>query len=125
MPVRPSLSLSSHRHACHLPTGISALPADLPTSLHLCVFAEVFAFGGALFTNGGAGATGLSVKSRAAKHKVGACLANFCAIEQEAKMTGFSVIAARLQTIGDDAEANYVAILTIANAFLHFCIVLL
>ena len=102
MPVQTKVDLSSHRHASHLPAGISALVADLRASLHLRVFAEVFTFGGALFTNRGAGPTGLGVKSRAANHKVGACLANFCAIDQAANMSGFGMIAARLQTIGDD-----------------------
>lgn len=101
--VQAKVDLRSHRHASHLPAGISALAADLCASSHLRVFAEVFTFGGVLFANRGAGPTGLGVKSRAANHKVGACLANFCAIEQESNMTGFGVIATYLQTIGDDA----------------------
>lgn len=59
------------------------------------------------------------MKFRPANHKVGAGLADFCAIEQRANVRCFSVVSTLLQAIGDRFQADAVAVRAVLDTLEH------
>jgi hypothetical protein len=101
----------------HLSATLSTAAARLDTVVHR---AHPFTTAGARFTNLGADATDTGVKRRPAQHKVGAGLADFSAVDHQAKVGRFGVPPAGFQTMVHRlAQTDAVAGQAIVDTLLH------
>lgn len=108
------------RHFGHLAARLGALAAHMgATPHHLVAIGQALAIIRATFANIGAHAAGPGVELRTAQHEVCARRADLGAIEQQADMTRFSVLAAHLQTMLCRFKTDCVAVRAVLDALTH------
>jgi len=109
------------RHAGfgHVVTRISAALAGVGTEAHLVVVGEALTGRLALLADLGAGGAGIGMQIGSAEHEIGAGLADFGAIHQQADVSGFAHLAALREAVGHGQHADALAIAAVLNALLH------
>jgi hypothetical protein len=78
--------------------------------LHLCIVWKALTIDGASLTDLGTGTAGETMQGRVADHKIGAGLADFCTVEQQANVRCLGVLAAPLQTVRRRFQADAVTV---------------
>jgi len=111
--------LRSYRGFGHVVARIGTALTRVGTETHLLAVRKSLAGGLALLTHLGTDRARVSMKVGSAKHEVGAGLAHFRAIHQEADVGSFEHFAALGEAMGDGEHADAMAVATVLDALLH------
>src|SRR5437870_4605231 len=98
---------------------IGAALAGVGAEAHLLAVGEALAGGLALLAHLGADGAGIGMQIGGAEHEIGAGLAHFRAIHQQADMVGFAHTAALREAVGDGERADALAVAAVLDALLH------
>jgi len=108
-------------HGAHPPAGVGAAAAGIRTGFHLRIIAEPIAVLRTAIAHLRTDRADAAVQWRAAKHKVGARVADGGAVEQQPDVRRLGMLAALSKTVGDRFKAGVVAFLAELDALLHLC----
>ena len=100
-------------------TGIRAALAGISAETHLLAVGEAIAGRLTLLAHLRAHGAGVGMQIGSAKHEVGAGLADFRAVHQQADDGAFAHLAALREAVADGEHADALAVAAVLDALLH------
>src|SRR3954462_15490040 len=100
-------------------TRIGAALTGVSAEAHLVAVGEAIAGRLALLADLCANRAGVGMEIGSAEHEVGAGLAHFGAVHEQAEVSGLEHVAALRKAVGDGQRADALAIAAVLDALLH------